>query len=196
MEWKDAIVDRLTSGVAALLKKHGVDVVQGWARILDGKSVAVELAGGGSQRIECEHLLLAAGSQSVEPILPLGGKVISTEALAPGSLPKRLVVVGGGYIGLELGTAYRKLGVEVAVVEAQPRILPGYDEELTAGGPGLAQAGRRAVPRAQPAGPERERRAGPRRRRRGARDRRRPGTGGGRPRRAAKAGTWKAWAWT
>ncbi|MFO7073749.1 FAD-dependent oxidoreductase, partial [Pseudomonas aeruginosa] len=73
-------------------------------------------------RIECEHLLLAAGSQSVElPILPLGGKVISsTEALAPGSLPKRLVVVGGGYIGLELGTAYRKLGVEVAVVEAQP----------------------------------------------------------------------------
>ena len=89
MEWKDAIVDRLTSGVAALLKKHGVDVVQGWARILDGKSVAVELAGGGSQRIECEHLLLAAGSQSVElPILPLGGKVISsTEALAPGSLP-------------------------------------------------------------------------------------------------------------
>ncbi len=102
VEWKDAIVDRLTSGVAALLKKHGVDVVQGWARILDGKSVAVELAGGGSQRIECEHLLLAAGSQSVElPILPLGGKVISsTEALAPGSLPKRLVVVGGGYIGL------------------------------------------------------------------------------------------------
>ena len=78
VEWKDAIVDRLTSGVAALLKKHGVDVVQGWARILDGKSVAVELAGGGSQRIECEHLLLAAGSQSVElPILPLGGKVIS-----------------------------------------------------------------------------------------------------------------------
>ncbi|RPX70013.1 dihydrolipoyl dehydrogenase [Pseudomonas aeruginosa] len=133
VEWKDAIVDRLTSGVAALLKKHGVDVVQGWARILDGKSVAVELAGGGSQRIECEHLLLAAGSQSVElPILPLGGKVISsTEALAPGSLPKRLVVVGGGYIGLELGTAYRKLGVEVAVVEAQPRILPSYDEELT-----------------------------------------------------------------
>ncbi|MDS9435081.1 FAD-dependent oxidoreductase [Pseudomonas aeruginosa] len=133
VEWKDAIVDRLTSGVAALLKKHGVDVVQGWARILDGKSVAVELAGGGSQRIECEHLLLAAGSQSVElPILPLGGKVISsTEALAPGSLPKRLVVVGGGYIGLELGTAYRKLGVEVGVVEAQPRILPGYDEELT-----------------------------------------------------------------
>ncbi|MCY1291762.1 Dihydrolipoyl dehydrogenase [compost metagenome] len=133
MEWKDGIVDRLTSGVAALLKKHGVQVLQGWARIVDGKTVEVELAGGGSQRVQCEHLLLAAGSQSVElPMLPLGGAVISsTEALAPQSLPKRLVVVGGGYIGLELGCAYRKLGVAVAVVEAQARILPSYDEELT-----------------------------------------------------------------
>lgn len=133
VEWKDGIVDKLTSGVAALLKKHGVKVVQGWAQIVDGKTVDVELAGGGNQRIHCEHLLLATGSQSVNlPSLPLGGKVISsTEALAPSSLPGRLLVVGGGYIGLELGIAYRKLGVEVAVVEAQPRILPTYDEELT-----------------------------------------------------------------
>ncbi|QKE62594.1 dihydrolipoyl dehydrogenase [Aquipseudomonas campi] len=131
--WKDGIVDRLTSGVAALLKKHGVTVVQGWAKIVDGKTVAVDLPGGNSQQIHCEHLLLAAGSKSVElPFLPLGGNVISsTEALAPQTLPQRLVVVGGGYIGLELGTAYRKLGVEVTVVEAQPRILPSYDEELT-----------------------------------------------------------------
>ncbi len=188
VEWKDAIVDRLTSGVAALLKKHGVDVVQGWARILDGKSVAVELAGGGSQRIECEHLLLAAGSQSVElPILPLGGKVISsTEALAPGSLPKRLVVVGGGYIGLELGTAYRKLGVEVAVVEAQPRILPGYDEELTKP---VAQALRKlgvelylghSLLGPSENGVRVRDGAGE------ARDRRRPGTGGGRPQAAQR----------
>ncbi|MBO3275439.1 dihydrolipoyl dehydrogenase [Pseudomonas schmalbachii] len=133
VEWKDGIVDRLTTGVAALLKKHGVTVVQGWARIVDGKTVEVDLADGGTQRIHCEHMLLAAGSKSVElPFLPLGGNVISsTEALAPRVLPKRLAVVGGGYIGLELGTAYRKLGVEVTVVEAQPRILPTYDEELT-----------------------------------------------------------------
>ncbi|SDI17564.1 dihydrolipoyl dehydrogenase [Pseudomonas panipatensis] len=133
LEWKDGIVDRLTSGVAALLKKHGVQVLQGWASIVDGKTLDVALAGGGTQRVQGEHLLLAAGSQSVElPGLPYGGKVISsTEALAPKALPKRLVVVGGGYIGLELGSAYRKLGVEVAVVEAQPRILPSYDEELT-----------------------------------------------------------------
>lgn len=131
--WKDGIVERLTSGVGALLKKHGVTVVQGWAKIVDGKTVAVDLPGGNSQQIHCEHLLLAAGSKSVElPFLPLGGNVISsTEALAPQTLPQRLVVVGGGYIGLELGTAYRKLGVEATVVEAQPRILPSYDEELT-----------------------------------------------------------------
>ncbi|MFQ6572732.1 dihydrolipoyl dehydrogenase [Pseudomonas sp. UM16] len=127
--WKDGIVDRLTSGVAALLKKHGVKVIHGWAKILDGKSVEVD-----GQRIQCEHLLLATGSSSVElPMLPLGGAVISsTDALAPKALPKHLTVVGGGYIGLELGIAYRKLGVEVSVVEARERILPTYDSELTA----------------------------------------------------------------
>ena len=127
--WKDGIVDRLTSGVAALLKKHGVNVIHGWAKILDGKSVEVD-----GQRIQCEHLLLATGSSSVElPMLPLGGAIISsTEALAPKALPKHLAVVGGGYIGLELGIAYRKLGVEVSVVEARERILPTYDSELTA----------------------------------------------------------------
>ncbi|MGH8380280.1 dihydrolipoyl dehydrogenase [Pseudomonas sp.] len=127
--WKDGIVDRLTSGVAALLKKHGIKVIHGWAKILDGKSVDVD-----GQRIQCEHLLLATGSSSVElPMLPLGGAIISsTEALAPKALPKHLTVVGGGYIGLELGIAYRKLGVEVSVVEARERILPTYDSELTA----------------------------------------------------------------
>ncbi|WP_028633506.1 dihydrolipoyl dehydrogenase [Pseudomonas parafulva] len=127
--WKDGIVDRLTTGVAALLKKHGVKVIHGWAKILDGKQVEVD-----GQRIQCEHLLLATGSSSVElPMLPLGGAVISsTEALSPQALPRHLVVVGGGYIGLELGIAYRKLGAQVSVVEARERILPTYDSELTA----------------------------------------------------------------
>ena len=128
--WKDGIVDRLTSGVAALLKKNDVKVIHGWAKIIDGKQVEIE---GQDLRIQCEHLLLATGSSSVElPMLPLGGPVISsTEALSPTSLPKRLTVVGGGYIGLELGIVYRKLGVEVSVVEARERILPTYDAELT-----------------------------------------------------------------
>ncbi|WP_409319039.1 dihydrolipoyl dehydrogenase [Pseudomonas sp. KCJK9016] len=128
VEWKDGIVDRLTTGVAALLKKNKVQVINGWARVIDGKTVEV-----GDTRIQCEHLVLATGSKSVNlPILPIGGPIISsTEALAPKSVPKRLIVVGGGYIGLELGITYRKLGAEVSVVEAQDRILPAYDAELT-----------------------------------------------------------------
>ncbi|WP_133649456.1 dihydrolipoyl dehydrogenase [Paraburkholderia flava] len=130
--WKDGIVQRLTRGVGALLKKHGVRVVQGDARVIDGKSVEVTTGGGERLRVQCEHLLLAAGSEPTAlPSMPFGGKVVSsTEALSPATLPERLVVVGAGYIGLELGTAYRKLGVDVSVVEAQPRILPAYDAEL------------------------------------------------------------------
>ncbi|AXA77345.1 dihydrolipoyl dehydrogenase [Achromobacter xylosoxidans] len=131
--WKDGIVGKLTGGVGALLKKNGVQVVQGWASLLDGKTVEVESADGSRQRIQCEHLLLAAGSEPTPlPSVPFGGMVVSsTEALSPADIPKKLVVVGGGYIGLELGTVYRKLGAEVAVVEAQDRILPTYDAELT-----------------------------------------------------------------
>jgi len=129
--WKDGIVERLTGGVGALLKKNGVRVVHGWVRILDGKTVEVD-GGGKPLRIRCEHLLLATGSQAVElPFLPFGGNVVSsTEALAPSSLPGHLVVVGAGYIGLELGIAYRKLGARVTVVEAAGRVLPAYDDEL------------------------------------------------------------------
>lgn len=130
--WKDGIVDRLTGGVAALLKKNGVEVLKGWATVQDGKTVSVQTEGG-TVRVQCEHLLLAAGSEPVElPSMPFGGRVISsTQALSPTEIPKSLVVVGGGYIGLELGTVYRKLGTEVTVVEAQDRILPTYDAELT-----------------------------------------------------------------
>jgi dihydrolipoamide dehydrogenase len=133
VRWKDGIVERLTGGVGALLKKNGTQVIEGWATIVDGKTVDVRPPQGDPIRIHCTHLLLATGSVSVEiPGMPFGGPVISsTEALAPASLPRRLVVVGGGYIGLELGIAYRKLGSEVAVVEATERLLPTYDEELT-----------------------------------------------------------------
>jgi dihydrolipoamide dehydrogenase len=126
--WKNTMVDRLTTGVAALLKKHHVQVIHGLGRIVDGKTVDV-----GDTRIHCQHLLLATGSKSVElPALPFGGAVMdSTMALSPSELPKRLAVVGGGYIGMELGIAYRKLGVEVSIIEAQARLLPAYDAELT-----------------------------------------------------------------
>ncbi|VWD55611.1 dihydrolipoyl dehydrogenase [Burkholderia contaminans] len=129
--WKDGIVDRLTRGVGALLKKNGVRVLHGDAQVVDGKTVDV-VVGGHTTRISCEHLLLATGSEPVAlPSMPFGGHVVSsTEALSPETLPKRLVVVGAGYIGLELGIVYRKLGVDVSVVEAAERVLPAYDAEL------------------------------------------------------------------
>ncbi|TFW17899.1 dihydrolipoyl dehydrogenase [Massilia arenosa] len=132
-EWKNGIVKRLTGGVGALLKKNSVHVVKGFARIVDGKTVEVEREGQDPYRIGCEHMLIATGSYTFElPSMPFGGRVISaTEALSPSSVPGKLVVVGAGYIGLELGIAYRKLGAEVTVVEAQERILPAYDAELT-----------------------------------------------------------------
>ena len=132
--WKDGIVARLTGGVGALLKKHGVKVIKGWAQIVDGKTVDVtpDVPDAQPLRIQGEHLLLATGSVELGlPGMPFGGRVISsTQALSPTSVPKKLVVVGGGYIGLELGTVYRKLGADVTVVEAQERLLPLYDEEL------------------------------------------------------------------
>ncbi|MBI5276306.1 MAG: dihydrolipoyl dehydrogenase [Burkholderiales bacterium] len=131
--WKQGVVGKLTGGVGMLLKKNGVQVVKGFARIVDGKSVDVEPRDGEPMRITCDHLLLATGSEAVAlPNLPFGGSVISsTEALDLDPKPAHLVVVGAGYIGLELGIAWRKLGVDVHVVEATERILPAYDEELT-----------------------------------------------------------------
>ena len=145
--WKDGIVKKLTGGVGALLKKNGVKLVNGWATILDGKTVEVRTDGESeaSVRIRCEHMLLASGSEAVElPFMPFGGPVISsTEALSPDGIPQRLVVVGAGYIGLELGTAYRKLGSQVTVVEAADRILPAYDADLVK--PVAASLGRLGV---------------------------------------------------
>ena len=131
--WKDGIVARMTGGVAALLKKSGVHVVKGHANIVDGKTVEIVRDGEAPQRIGCEHLLVATGSHTMElPFMPFGGPVISaTEALSPSAVPKRMVVVGAGYIGLELGIAYRKLGAHVSVVEAKDSVLPAYDVDLT-----------------------------------------------------------------
>jgi dihydrolipoamide dehydrogenase len=130
--WKDGIVRKLNAGVAALLKKSKVRVIKGWASFADAKTCRVE-TDDGPITITAEHVILATGSEPVElPFLPFGGDVMSsTEALSLDAVPNRLVVVGGGYIGLELGIAFRKLGAEVAIVEMADRILPLYDKALT-----------------------------------------------------------------
>jgi dihydrolipoamide dehydrogenase len=130
--WKDQIVGRLTNGVAALFKKAQVKTVHGWAKFRDGKTVEVETETG-LQVIRAETVVIATGSAPVAlPTVPFGGSVISsTEALALKQVPATLAVIGGGYIGLELGTAFAKMGSKVTVIEALPRILPLYDAELT-----------------------------------------------------------------
>lgn len=132
-KWMARIVRRLNQGVSGLLKKAGVQVVNGTARFVDGKTVDVATAEG-EQRIRAEVIVIATGSAPVElPSLPFGGDILSsTEALALTEVPQHLAVVGGGYIGLEIGTAYAKLGSEVTVVEAAERILAQYDKALTA----------------------------------------------------------------
>ncbi len=131
MEWKDGIVSRLNSGVAGLLKKHRVKTVEGWAKFRDGKTVEVATPTG-PQIIRAEYVVIATGSKPVElPFLPFVDKVISsTEALSLTEVPEKLAVVGGGYIGLELGIAYAKLGAKVTVVEAAKSVLPQYDKDL------------------------------------------------------------------
>src|SRR5271165_4087156 len=131
--WKDGIVSRLSTGVGALLKKAGVRSLRGRATIVDGKS-AIAHADTGDQRIACEHLVIATGSEPTPlAALPFDGEDVlsSTEALALTKVPETLAVVGAGYIGMELGMAFAKLGARVTIVEALSRILPLYDEELT-----------------------------------------------------------------
>jgi dihydrolipoamide dehydrogenase len=131
--WKDGIVDRLVGGVGSLLDRAKVRIVAGWATFTDAKSCTVETAEGPVEII-AEHVVLATGSEPVPlPVLPFGGDVISsTEALSLLQLPEGLAVIGAGYIGLELGTAFRKLGAAVTVIEAADHILPRYDAALTA----------------------------------------------------------------
>ncbi|MBW6421459.1 dihydrolipoyl dehydrogenase [Rhizobium sp. XQZ8] len=132
MAWKDGITGRLTNGVSGLLKKAGVKIVVGRAKFRDGKTVAVETETG-EQIIRAENIVIATGSVPVDlPALPFGGKVISsTGALSLSEVPQKLAVVGAGYIGLELGMAFAKLGSKVTIVEALDRILPLYDTSLT-----------------------------------------------------------------
>lgn len=132
VSWKDGIVKRLNAGVAGLLKKNKVRHVEGWGVMQDGKTCLVE-NGAQKTRIKAEHVILATGSQAAElPFLPFKDDVISsTGALSLEQVPGKMVVIGGGYIGLELGTAFAKLGAQVTVVEATGSILPQYDSGLT-----------------------------------------------------------------
>ena len=131
--WKDSVVGKLTSGVKQLLKANGCDYLEGTATLLSPRSVRVTRPDSEDETvIETENIIIATGSRPVAiPSLPFDHNRIvdSTGALALRELPARLVVVGGGYIGMEIGTLYAKFGSQVTFVEALPSILPGSDAE-------------------------------------------------------------------
>jgi dihydrolipoamide dehydrogenase len=131
--WKESVVGKLTSGVKQLLKANGCDYLQGTATLLSPRSVRVTRPDSEDETvIETENIIIATGSRPVAiPSLPFDHNRIvdSTGALAFSELPARLVVVGGGYIGMEIGTLYAKFGSKVTFVEALPSILPGSDAE-------------------------------------------------------------------
>jgi dihydrolipoamide dehydrogenase len=130
--WKESIVQKLAQGVSGLAKKRGVEVMHGRGYFEDSGTLRVETPTG-QKFITFENVIVAVGSKSAMPsAFDLGNKRImtSTEALQLEEIPKRLLVVGGGYIGMELGTVYATLGSKVVLVEALDSILTGTDTDL------------------------------------------------------------------
>jgi dihydrolipoamide dehydrogenase len=131
---KDKVVADLTKGVEFLLKKNKVDYVKGAGRIAKPGAVAVALADGGEQTLETKNILIATGSESTPiPGVEIDEKkiVTSTGALEISKVPEHFVVIGGGYIGLEMGSVWRRLGAKVTVIEFLDRITPGMDGEVS-----------------------------------------------------------------
>ena len=132
ISWKDEIVSKLNKGVEHLLKTAGARLISGWATFSDAKHCSVETKNG-TINIETENVIIATGSSPIElPFMKFDEKYIcsSTGALDLDSLPERVAVIGGGYIGLELGIALRRLGSEVTVIEGLDKVLAIFDDEL------------------------------------------------------------------
>ena len=132
VSWKDSIVDRLNKGVEGLLKAAGADLIKGWASFDGPKSCTVD-SSSGSVKIEAENVIIATGSSHIDlPFMPCDEEFVlsSSGALDLESLPKSVAIVGGGYIGLELGCALAKLGSEITVVEGMSSVLAIMDKEI------------------------------------------------------------------
>lgn len=130
---KERVVKSLTDGVAFLFKKNKITSYAGAGRLMGEGKVAVTASNAEEIILEAKHILLATGSEPATlPSLPLDGSAIvsSTEALTFDRVPQSLIVVGGGYIGLELGSVWARLGAKVTVLEFLPRILPLSDGEI------------------------------------------------------------------
>jgi dihydrolipoamide dehydrogenase len=132
VEWRGEVVKKLTGGVKQLLKGNGAEVLMGTAKLTGPNEAEVD-TGNGKERVRFKHAILATGSHAVEiPGFKFDGKKVisSTEALELPKVPKRLVIIGAGVIGLEIGCFYRNFGSEVTVLELLDQVLPGTDKEV------------------------------------------------------------------
>ena len=134
--WKDGVVDQLTGGVERLLEANGADVLEGTAAFVDEHTARIAHGGEGQgmETVEFEHAIVATGSRPVSiPGFDFADEPIwsSREALATDAAPAELLVVGAGYIGMELSTVFAKLGTDVTVVEMLDDVLPGYEEDVS-----------------------------------------------------------------
>ncbi|MGH9406658.1 MAG: dihydrolipoyl dehydrogenase [Terriglobia bacterium] len=131
--WKDSVVGKLTGGLGTLAKQRSVRFVQGTAEFQDAQTLSIKLKSGGEERLGFQHAIIATGSRPASiPGVPENSNRIldSTSALDLADAPKSMLVVGGGYIGLELGTVYAALGTKVTVVEMLDGLMPGADRDL------------------------------------------------------------------
>ena len=131
---KQAVVDQTSGGVKFLMDKNKITVLQGLGSFLDATHVAVTKADGTSETIEAKNIIIATGSKpSSLPFIKIDKEriITSTEALKLKEVPKHLVIIGGGVIGIELGQVYLRLGAQVSVVEFMDRIIPGMDASLS-----------------------------------------------------------------
>ena len=131
-EWKSSVVNKLTGGVEGLLKGNKVDIVSGEAYFVDSNTVRI-MDDNSAQTYKFNNCIIATGSRPIEiPSFKYSKRVIdSTGALALEEIPKKLIVIGGGYIGTELGTAYANFGTEVTIVEAADEILSGFEKQMS-----------------------------------------------------------------
>jgi dihydrolipoamide dehydrogenase len=134
VRWKDGVVRRLTKGVESLCEGAGVTLREGRAEFVDDDAVRVIKQDGSETEISFENAIIATGSRPVDiPGFAFDGESVlsSADAFELESIPEQLVVIGAGYIGMELATVFGKLGCDVVVLEQLPNALPGYEEDVT-----------------------------------------------------------------
>ena len=133
MKRKDGVVRKMARGIDYLMNKNGIERLAGMGRIASANKVEVT-RDGGSQKLNAKHILIATGSRVASlPFLEIDGETIlsSDHAIAFGQVPESMIVIGGGAIGLELGSVWARLGTKVTVVELLPRIASAFDEDIT-----------------------------------------------------------------